>query len=446
MKFESNNWLAHVFLWVAGCFLTVFPENVPASAIACQSHEEPAKERIDSLIRQLDDDSFQAREAAEKSLAKFGFPAASFLVEHVLSEEPEIAIRCGRVLCEIASSAESEDELSRIAAVLEYLSRNGFHQYANSAREAIARWKEGRAEKVREKIRATGIEIDVQGALGDDAIFAGGGLAGVEILTAAEPQAANDTRRSPDDVVTPPREEMIAEIDKILAGEEKSIVDALTGRPDSNPATGELSSQTRVLVEGGGRVFVVGGNGTVLAQQPTSARIARITNETAEGIKLMRELAAVHQIIFEDCEIPTELISELEMVPGLQIVVITRCKYDPVPFLDLSRRMPNISLTATGHPAFLGISVQEELGYDESGEAEPRLVIQTVVEGSAAEEAGIKVGDIFLSIDGTPISSHGQMVIVIGSRQPGDVLKIRIQSDGEEKEVEATLKTRPPGV
>lgn len=446
MKFESNNWLAHVFLWVAGCFLTVFPENIPASAIACQSHEEPAKELIDSLIRQLDDDSFQAREAAEKSLAKFGFPAARFLVEHVLSEEPEIAIRCGRVLCEIASSAESEDELSRIAAVLEYLSRNGFHQYGNSARQAIARWKEGRAEKVRERIRATGIEIDVQEVLDGELMFLRGGFTPAENLAAVEPQAANEKRRSPGDVVTPPREEMIAEIDKILAGEEKSIAASLTGRPDSNPATGDLPLQTRVFVEGGGRVLVVGGNGTILAQQPTCARIARITSETVEGIKLMRELAAVHQITFEDCEIPTELISELEMVPGLQMVVITRCKYDPVPFLELSKRMPNVSMTATGHPAFLGISVQEELGYDESGEAEPRLVIQTVVEDSGAEEAGIKVGDIFLSIDGTPISSHGQMVIVIGSRQPGDVLTIRIQSDGEEKEIKATLKTRPPGV
>jgi PDZ domain len=450
MQLARNNLLDRIIPLVAGFLLCTFAGPVEG-IFAWQVVADPDRESIELLIQQLDDDSYRVRESAEKSLINLGFPAARLLVERVFSEKPEIAIRSGRVLSEMATRAQSEDELLRLAGVLEYLSRNGLQQYANSARQAISRWKEGRAEKVRELIRKTGIALETQGVVAGGGMIFAEGLAEFSNQEFAQPSVGPESAGQPGEPESRPREELLADIDLILNGEEKSIIQSLTDNTATDIQTDSEMSHTRFFMEGGegARLIVRGGAGLgapLISGQPTIARIDKITAETIGGIRLMRELNTVHQIVLEDCEVSDELIRELETVPGLQSIVITRCQYNPGTFLDLETRMPYISIYATGHEAFLGISAQEEKGYDSNGEEIPRLEVLTVVEESAAAEAGIQVGDTVLSIDGIPVSRHDQMVLCIASHKPGDVLIVKIKTGEGEREIEATLKTRPAGM
>jgi serine protease Do len=63
--------------------------------------------------------------------------------------------------------------------------------------------------------------------------------------------------------------------------------------------------------------------------------------------------------------------------------------------------------------------------------------IQLVAEGSPAEKAGIKTGDIVIEIDGEKISEGGEISIAkaISKKKIGDEIKIKYVRDKKEMEV-----------
>jgi len=65
--------------------------------------------------------------------------------------------------------------------------------------------------------------------------------------------------------------------------------------------------------------------------------------------------------------------------------------------------------------------------------------VDEVVPGSAAEDAGLKVDDLILSVDGSMVQSPQELRAEIISTRPGTVVQIRIVRDGVESVVEATL-------
>lgn len=87
--------------------------------------------------------------------------------------------------------------------------------------------------------------------------------------------------------------------------------------------------------------------------------------------------------------------------------------------------------------ATLGVSVYTT-PYSYNGET--GLLIETVVEGSAAEEAGIRNGDLITKIDDEPIENYTNMQKIIQGHEVGDVIKVTIIHDGNEKIVSVKLK------
>jgi S1-C subfamily serine protease len=93
-------------------------------------------------------------------------------------------------------------------------------------------------------------------------------------------------------------------------------------------------------------------------------------------------------------------------------------------------------------------------------------LVESVQKGTAAEKAGIKGGtvsssvengqvavggDIITEVDGKPITSSEELAGVIGSKKPGQTIKIKLlhakgNAKYEEKTVEVTLGTRPNSV
>lgn len=64
--------------------------------------------------------------------------------------------------------------------------------------------------------------------------------------------------------------------------------------------------------------------------------------------------------------------------------------------------------------------------------------IESVVEGSAADTAGLQANDIITKIDDTDISSGSDLADVVGSASPGDILTLTVYRQGET--IELTLK------
>lgn len=68
------------------------------------------------------------------------------------------------------------------------------------------------------------------------------------------------------------------------------------------------------------------------------------------------------------------------------------------------------------------------------------VLVQGVTDGSAAEIAGIKRGDVILAVNGKDVNSPSELQEVIGRKHPGDEVTIRIFRDGNTFEKNAVLK------
>ncbi len=66
-----------------------------------------------------------------------------------------------------------------------------------------------------------------------------------------------------------------------------------------------------------------------------------------------------------------------------------------------------------------------------------------VVDGSPADEAGIRTGDIIVSIDGQPIDTEHPLNAVLSQFSPGQTVVLQILRDGDTQSARVTLGTRP---
>jgi len=71
------------------------------------------------------------------------------------------------------------------------------------------------------------------------------------------------------------------------------------------------------------------------------------------------------------------------------------------------------------------------------------VLVTNVVDGSPAEEAGIKAGDIVLSVDGKKTQSSGNLRSAIGVKSIGDKVKVTVLRDGKKKRL--NVKVGEPG-
>jgi putative serine protease PepD len=94
-----------------------------------------------------------------------------------------------------------------------------------------------------------------------------------------------------------------------------------------------------------------------------------------------------------------------------------------------------------GHPD-LGLSAQALIV--ESKDAVPTgLFVSAVTPGGPADTAGIRAGDIILTIDGQSATSVDQLVLVTLTRQEGEAVPFTISRDGARSDVTVTLGPAP---
>lgn len=71
------------------------------------------------------------------------------------------------------------------------------------------------------------------------------------------------------------------------------------------------------------------------------------------------------------------------------------------------------------------------------------IYVKSVDDFSAAEKAGIKIGDVIIEADGKKITTMDQLNEIKNSHQIGDEMKIKVNRDGQEKELTITLGEQP---
>ena len=70
------------------------------------------------------------------------------------------------------------------------------------------------------------------------------------------------------------------------------------------------------------------------------------------------------------------------------------------------------------------------------------VIVNQVIPDSPADKAGLKQGDIILSIDGAKLTGSDQLAVMVTGHKPGDQVKVEILRKGEQKVMTATIGER----
>ncbi|MBV9607327.1 MAG: trypsin-like peptidase domain-containing protein [Solirubrobacterales bacterium] len=101
-----------------------------------------------------------------------------------------------------------------------------------------------------------------------------------------------------------------------------------------------------------------------------------------------------------------------------------------------------IITTGTATHAFIGLQA-EPLSASATGESGTQgLRVAAVVAGGPAEAAGLRVGDIVTSVDGTAAESTDQLMAVTLTKRAGDRVELGYERDGRSAKATVTLTAR----
>jgi len=102
----------------------------------------------------------------------------------------------------------------------------------------------------------------------------------------------------------------------------------------------------------------------------------------------------------------------------------------------------------TPDQAFLGVSsadiadITPEVKASFEVDVDEGAFVTEVVEGSAADDAGLEAGDIIIAIDGEEITEAAQVRDAILEREPGDEVELTVRREGEDLTLDVELGQR----
>ncbi|MBK6346914.1 MAG: Do family serine endopeptidase [Bacteroidales bacterium] len=98
---------------------------------------------------------------------------------------------------------------------------------------------------------------------------------------------------------------------------------------------------------------------------------------------------------------------------------------------------------------FLGVSIREldsKLAEEEGIDDIHGVFVADVTENGAAQDAGIKSGDIIMNIEGVPVNSTSELLGLIGQHRPGDKINLAVKRGNKEMNYAVILKNRDGNV
>ena len=88
------------------------------------------------------------------------------------------------------------------------------------------------------------------------------------------------------------------------------------------------------------------------------------------------------------------------------------------------------------------VTMNSQLAQDKNIEFTQGVYVAGINDGSGAEEAGLKVGDVITGLDDKPIKSSPVLQEMIARRHPGDQVKVKFLREGKEETATVVLKSQ----
>ncbi|MEN1940934.1 Do family serine endopeptidase [Luteimonas sp. MJ246] len=97
----------------------------------------------------------------------------------------------------------------------------------------------------------------------------------------------------------------------------------------------------------------------------------------------------------------------------------------------------------------IGVQVQEIRPDDAKGLDLPDIrgaLVVDVIQGGAADKAGIERGDVIREVDGTPIRQSSDLPPMIGAKAPGSRVRVKVWREGRNRDLTVTLGELDEGI
>lgn len=150
-----------------------------------------------------------------------------------------------------------------------------------------------------------------------------------------------------------------------------------------------------------------------------------------EGIKDLAALEGQVELILRDAPLTDEALQHIGAIKQLTAFSIFGGDLSAEALLKFHREHPQVQLSARSN-GWMGINA---FGTP--------CQIENIVETSAAEEAGLKVGDVVLKVNGAAIKDFTELTLAMASQDAGDVVRVGIEREGKALEIPVKLHARP---
>jgi serine protease Do len=114
-----------------------------------------------------------------------------------------------------------------------------------------------------------------------------------------------------------------------------------------------------------------------------------------------------------------------------------------VPVNLAKKVMDDLLEFGTVQRAFLNVTIRDinsEFANEKSLGSTSGVYVEDVLPDGAADAAGVKKGDVILSINSTAVNSVSELQEQIARYRPGDNIKVKVNRDGKEKDMNVVLK------
>ncbi|MGM3190384.1 serine endoprotease DegQ [Dickeya dadantii subsp. dieffenbachiae] len=106
---------------------------------------------------------------------------------------------------------------------------------------------------------------------------------------------------------------------------------------------------------------------------------------------------------------------------------------------NLTQQLVEFGEVKRGLLGIKGSEMTSEIAKAFKVDAQRGAFVSEVIPKSAASKAGIKAGDVLVSLDGKPISSFAELRAKVGTTAPGKTVRIGLLRDGKQQEVAVVL-------
>ena len=195
----------------------------------------------------------------------------------------------------------------------------------------------------------------------------------------------------------------------------------------------------------------------------TSKQVAMATVVSASGYLISKfselENADIEVLFAKSSVCPTGLRMSAKVVDtcrsfDLALLKVEASGLNPAVFMDCPPPVPGTFLTAADTeelPLAFGVASVNARSLDDSNKGflgvmlrstDDGLKIGGVTEKSAAADAGLKVNDIVLKVNGRMVASVDEFIRTVGSCKPTERVQLQIKRADELKDVDAILRAR----